>query len=122
MPADRSTLLALAERAEAGGDDRLSDDVWRALGYEKLTGGLWFAVDTLGPVRLGDLRTSLDAQEAMPGRIVDVSTREIDKRVVVTAVAEHEGGWGRADAGTEKAARLSAKLRAMAAATPEERG
>lgn len=125
MPADRTELLALAARAEAGGDDRLSDDVWRAMGWRD--DGLYDAREVWLPPERGnwvlgprpDLTTSIDAQEALPARITTV-TEQVDGSFYALAYTE-SGHSGSAVGPSEAAARLAAKLRAMAAATPEER-
>lgn len=72
MRPDPETLRALALRCEAG-DETLSDDVWRTLGYTRWTGDLWNFPDTLGPIRLGDLCCSIDAQAALGVRVLTVA-------------------------------------------------
>lgn len=120
----RSALLALAARAEAGGDEALSDDVWRALGNVHWTGDLWHHPDKLGPFRLGDLQTSLDAQAELPGRIV---TSHFNWNWRSPPLGDHwfaeaDDGLKSARAPTEPLARLSALLRAMAAAKEDGDG
>lgn len=113
MPSDPATLRALAARAEAGGDDALSDDCWRALGHTPWTGDLWHHPDCLGPIRRGDLRRSLDAQEGVGPAVLFVRHFDGGKWR-----AETERGVyfeDEATAPTEALARLAAKLKALAA-------
>ncbi len=118
MRPDPETLRALALRCEAG-DETLSDDVWRTLGYTRWTGDLWNFPDTLGPIRLGDLCRSLDAQAALGVRITNLeATHSWPEKVwgyLACAWVEdtHHRSWCQR-APTEPLARLAAILRALA--------
>lgn len=124
MSADPTTLRALAARAEAGGDATLSDDVWRALGWEQHGASMawvteyWTHPDHTSPQvgELGprpDLLASLDAQEEVGPTIVRVQV--YPNSVGAWAVLETNLQVSRAHAPTEKLARLAAKLYALAA-------
>ena len=119
---DRATVLALAERAEAGGDATLSDDVWRAMGWEPRLMG-WYHKQSFSHIRgpRPNLAESIDAQEALPGRIVEVRHGDVSghgDKVMWHARAMQDDDMGRRTtfAPTEPLARLAARLRAMAAA------
>ena len=119
MTKDAATLLALAERAEKGGDETLSDDVWRAMGWEPETHLEWAGVwrKPRHPHRtLGDLMESIDAQRNLPGRITEIY--ETSEDLSVGRMREFHAKstpLHQARAPTEALARLSALLRAMAA-------
>lgn len=116
------TFLALAARAEAGGDDALSDDVWRALGWKEVrspVGRVYWRKPINYEIFFGprpDLRRSIDAQAVLPGRIDCVMRRPGDGiwGADVWQAAPKLSFVGRAS--TEPLARLAALLRAMAAA------
>lgn len=117
-PTRKENLHVLAARAEAGGDERLSDDCWRAMGWTLPDQLAW--VTPTGrrvPGPRPDLRHSLDAQEALPGRIDQVFAIYAPE----TSDIKHWFASGRPEcpaesrAPTEPLARLAAKLRAMAA-------
>lgn len=115
MTPSPTTLLSLAARAEAGGDDYLSDDCWSALGWEfgggeswKSPDGVWF--DEHRP----DLQASLDAQEALPAKVVSMAVTPAGSTAwAADGYSEIIRGRGRAP--SEKLARLAALLRALAA-------
>ena len=122
-----TTLLALATRAEAGGDDALSDDCWRALGWREITarnndgppyfaGGWQNAERGYVPGPRPDLRDSLDAVEEVPGRIVKVQWLPQHNRwgAETEAVTQFPDICLVSIAPTEILARLAAKLRALA--------
>ena len=130
-PTRRDTLLALAARAEVGGDAALSDDVWRAMGWEERGTAMtilplrWVAPDrSVVPGPRPNLCTSIDAQEAaLPGRIIrcECGSRPVDDDTIVwehradaLIVGTHFWGFCR-NAPTEPLARLAARLRALAA-------
>ncbi len=112
------TLLALAARAEAGGDATLSDDVWRALGWEQRGRGWLEPWETepleTPPHRYWDgprpeLSRSIDAQEAVGPAIGGMQRTITGKYGAIV--------YGCTDIGTaptEPLARLAAKLRALA--------
>lgn len=116
--------VALAKRAEAGGDAMLSADVWRMIDYpaqrlKVIDGGLqaWVA----NP----DLRISIDAQEtALPEPIQKVVKQTIhdssvnpptNKEQYAASAVFGTPRWSWAVAPTEALARLAARLLARAA-------
>lgn len=115
MIADPEILLTLAARAEAGGDVTLSDDCWRAMGYMRF-GVQWTAPDGITSFRpRPDLCTSIDAQAALPGRVVECrQMRDGSWRAWPEGHETLDVGVG-GHAPTEPLARLAALLRAMAA-------
>lgn len=119
MPAD-AVFAALAARAEAGGDATLSDDVWRAMGwFERDCRRYWFRPDNTvcwGP--RPDLCTSIDAQAALPGRLIAVQWDDNRNCRVVTEAANGTRWYSVAP--SEPLARLAALLRAMAAKDPAD--
>jgi hypothetical protein len=124
MP-DPDTLLALAARAEAGGDATLSDDVWRALGWQNRHGYGWRLPPSFAEKRsLPDLTRSIDAQAELPGRILRVVLDQFTGApyFVVRAEIPFEGMSYRSGEGkayTEILARLAARLRAIASSVEE---
>lgn len=126
--ATRDEFLALAARAEAGGDAGLSDDCWIALGWRRGCGSevnLWLS--PLGAWHYGprpDLRVSLDAVEEVPGRIVKALWLSRSNRygVETEELPDATQPVMPCFAPTECLARLAAKLHALAAAQKESGG
>ncbi len=130
MAGDATTLLALAARAEAGGDATLSDDVWRTMGWERHEIQMaWWTECWTHPSRgednpeygpRPDLQISLDAQSELPGRIVsvDLATDEAGKECWFAYPDQKTEGDDpepvQGCASTEALARLAALLRALA--------
>lgn len=135
--ADPTILLALATRAETGGDAALSDDCWSALGWAEYRGRSpdtrvektlgWYRPEKEFSVGLArefrriergprpDLTRSIDAQAELPGRIKEVETK-LDGMISAGAVFGKVLCYGEARGeNSEQRARLAAKLRAMAA-------
>jgi len=128
---DRSALLALAARAEAGGDAALSRDVWIMLGWrEKKAHNGWIPPERPQQVRdlvwgpRPNLQTSLDAQAELPGRIRSVmncAPASPGSWIAWAATSANAEGLP-ASAPTESLARLGALLRALAAAKEDGDG
>ncbi len=124
MASDPSVLLALAARAEAGGDATLSDDVWLEMGWRPWSRNVEVWTPPGGGPRQArpDLTHSIDAQAELPGRIREIET-EPDGTISAGAVLNKVLCYGEARGEhAEERARLAAKLRAMAAAAQESDG
>jgi len=94
----------------------------RAMGWEPRLMG-WYHKQSFSHIRgpRPNLAESIDAQEALPGRIVEVRHGDVsghgDKVMWhARAMQDDDMGWRTTFAPTEPLARLAARLRAMAAA------
>ncbi|HXT81405.1 MAG TPA: hypothetical protein VN702_17715 [Acetobacteraceae bacterium] len=116
----RTELLALAERVEAGETGRdFDNEICLSIGWTVFD----TAECTLLPPSKTDwadatqppcLTTSIDAQAALPGRIVLSELEQWPDKFAARACRDERTGWGEGRAKTEPSARLAALLRAMA--------
>lgn len=110
----RATLAALVARIEQGEvTDALERELTVFFHDNGGIGGVNYGPDLWIIRNGGEWLTSIDAQAALPGRILHANIRYGDGGESWEAMSEYKGASWVASAPTEAAARLAALLRAM---------